>query len=121
MYNAQLIIDRINYLLERSGDTKTMLNNYCGIDKSTINASATGKNGLGARILYDIGDFFHCSVDYLLGRTDVISVADHETLTPDEADLLAAFRAMSEKDQQRLIGRAQAIAEAEKTAERKEA
>lgn len=121
MYNSQLILNRIESLLAVRGVPKARLNEHCGISRNTLTQSKERPNGLSAKILYDAADFLNCSADYLFGRTDVISVADHETLTPDEADLLAAFRAMSEKDQQRLIGRAQAISEADKSAERKEA
>ena len=116
MYNSQVTIERINIAIAHSTKTKTELNAYCGIDKGTINQSGKSKYGLGAKILSDIADYLNCSVDYLLGRTDVITVADGEKLTADETELLAYFRQLTGKEQQRLIGRAETLAEQENEA-----
>ena len=65
--------------------------------------SVTGwKNGKLPRIeaLLSMADYFHCSVDFLLGRTDVVAVGAMPegavVLSEDERILLERYRSLSE-------------------------
>lgn len=115
MYNSQTVVDRIKDTVKAKGSTMSDLNQYCDIDKSTINMSAQKKYGLSAKILYDVSSYLECSVDYLIGRTDTPTPAA-PSLSPIEERLLSAFRSMPPDEQLMLIGRAEHIAEQEKTA-----
>lgn len=115
MYNLQTTVDRVNGLLLAHGREKQALNDYCGISKNTINQSVDSRYGLGATILYSIGEYFDCSVDYLLGRTDIQTTGGGLDVSQIEERLLSAFRSMSRDEQLMLIGRAEHIAEQEKT------
>lgn len=56
-----------------------------------------------------VADYFNVSLDYLVGRE-----TPEPKLTADETELLQLFRQMSDKERQRLIGRAETIVEQEK-------
>lgn len=70
MYNPQMTAERIKKMLVDSNMTSAKLNEVCSLNKNTIATSANSKNGLSAKILFDIAEQLHCSVDYLLGRTE---------------------------------------------------
>ena len=114
MYNSNETVNRVEKQLSVHNCSKSDLCKAVGIHRNTINAES--KFGLSAKILSDIADYLNCSVDYLLGRTDVVTVADGEQLTPDEKALLGYFRQLTAKEQQRLIGRAETLAEQESEA-----
>ena len=107
MYDVQITIERINQLLcgNSENKTKTALNAFCGIDKSTINNSAKSKYGLGAKILNDIADYLCCSVDYLLGRTDSVQYADVNGLSDNELYILQLYRKLNPFQIERITGR----------------
>lgn len=121
MYNAQVVSDRIDSALKTAGKLKTELNEYCGISKNAINQLKTRDYGLNAKILYSIADFFGCSTDYLLGRTDMFSISGGEEVTEDERMLLSAFRKLPKKMQYIQIGRLLELAEQEEKYNKKEA
>lgn len=56
-----------------------------------------------------VADYFNVSLDYLAGRE-----REPLNLTADETELLQLFRQMSDKERQRLIGRAETIVDQEK-------
>ena len=74
MYNSQNVADRIKICAKEKGITLNILQEKCGLSKNAIQTSAKSKNGLGASFLYSIAEMLDCSVDYLLGRTDEISL-----------------------------------------------
>ena len=120
MYSSQLTVDRINELLKKQNKSKTALNTFCDIDKGTINSSANKKIGLGAKILYDIAGFLNCSVDYLLGRSDVVSVNRHSGLSEEEERLLFMFRSLTKNDRIRAFDRVQVLYDDEQAALKQE-
>lgn len=83
MYISQITADRIRKIREEKGISATELNRICDLSKNTISVSANSKNGLSAKILFDIAKFLDCSVDYLLGRTDNPNINDNSIKTGD--------------------------------------
>lgn len=71
MYNTNMdkFSERFNELL---GDTEiTALMVYMGFTKPTIIYEwKNGKKGLSLNTAVKLADYFHCSLDYLFGRTD---------------------------------------------------
>lgn len=47
------------------------LQERCGLSKNTIAQSGKSQDGMKAKNLYAIAELLECSVDYLLGRTDI--------------------------------------------------
>lgn len=71
IYNPQITVDRIKSIRLANNISVSELNEACNLNKNTIATSANSKMGLSAKILFDISEQLTCSVDYLLGRTDI--------------------------------------------------
>lgn len=73
MYNSDNLANRIkSRAKEKNIFLGTMLND-CGLGINALSQSAN-KKGLSSFSLARIADYLDCSVDYLLGRTDVPEV-----------------------------------------------
>ena len=73
MYNPQITVERIMSRLKEKGISLKYLQEKCELSENAIKRSETSKNGLGAKNLYNCAEILDCSVDYLLGRTDMIN------------------------------------------------
>ena len=93
MYNSQLTFDRIKSLAKTRNITMNTLQEKCGLSPNTIKVSSKGENGLRAKNLYTIADYLECSVDYLLGRTDVVEV--NQTIHNQKNENLATEQSIS--------------------------
>lgn len=77
MYNSQDIANRIKATAKsKSISLKTMLSD-CGLGINLISHLSKGQAVTYVN-LAKIADYLDCSVDYLLGRTDVVEVARSE-------------------------------------------
>ena len=71
MYNAQIVKDRLKERQKVKGikNSDTMMQDLSlGVN---IIRQMTDKKGVGCFALAEIADYLDCSVDYLLGRTDI--------------------------------------------------
>lgn len=59
---------RLAELCEKTGTTHQALADYLGLNRTTISHYASGRNEPDIGTLIRIADFFHVSVDYLVGR-----------------------------------------------------
>lgn len=73
MYNSQLAADRIKKRLIDIKKTGKQMALECGLG---INVMSNIRRGdvKSVETFYKIADYLDCSVDYLLGRTDVVAV-----------------------------------------------
>lgn len=107
MYNAQELSKRIkDYAKKRNILIRDMLAHY-GLNVNTINR-ISDKNGLSAFSLAKIADYLDCSVDYLLGRTDIAernltSAEAIVTANSKENVLLLNFRNMNTAGQDYIL------------------
>lgn len=62
--------ERIHAERKRCGMTQEELGNILSKNKSFISRMETSGKHLTVDILDSLADIFHCSTDYLLGRTD---------------------------------------------------
>lgn len=69
MYNAQIVISRIQSLIKEQGLVQKNVLTECGINENTLKRMTDNK-GMSSFYLARIADRLNCSVDYLLGRTD---------------------------------------------------
>ena len=110
------ISQRIFEIMKQNKQKQKDLADATNISTSAI--SAWKKNGTSpaAETLFAIADFLGVSLDYLLtGKESTLR------LTEDEHDLLSLYGKLSSVEQQRLIGRAELLAEqAEERAREKE-
>lgn len=96
MYNPQELSQRIkNIAKQKDIIIKDMLA-ACNLTVNTLSSLNHGKS-----IAYDsvakIADYLGCSVDYLLGRTDEITVQNEIELKPEEYPVIVKYRATSEQ------------------------
>lgn len=81
MYISQDIAERINFLLKsKKIQQKTMLEE-CGLNKNSISTMLSRGSMLKADSLAKIADYLDCSVDYLLGRTDIPTIQENDLKT----------------------------------------
>ena len=62
---------RIRDLREDRDLTQTQVAQMLGMSQTGYSKYETGENDLPTQVLIRLADFYHTSVDYLLGRTDV--------------------------------------------------
>ena len=58
-------------LREDNDLTQTQIAQMLGMSQTGYSKYETGENDLPTQILIRLADFYHTSVDYLLGRTDI--------------------------------------------------
>ena len=89
MYNSQEIANRIKSRAKALGLPIGTVLSTCGLGKNTISKIGQGTDILTLNFA-KIADCLNCSVDYLLGRTDVPDVNAGKSLIDQEVD---AYRA----------------------------
>ena len=86
MYNSQVTAYRIKQLARDKNISINDLLTRCGLSKNVISQSSKSEEGIKAKNLYNIAEILNCSVDYLLGRTDVIDVNQNTPGQKSEPD-----------------------------------
>ena len=76
------------------GLTQTDLAQQLNISRTAVSKYELGQLDMGTSTICTLCDIFGCSADYLLGR----AILPSSDLTPDEEDLLLAWRAADDHD-----------------------
>lgn len=107
----------IKYLCKFKKITVKSLLETCDINRNFMYDLKSDKKP-SVEVLEKIADFFDCSVDYLLGRTDEAgnsTPSDRQIkqldLSGNELTIVKLFEKLSETQQGELIGRAKLMAE----------
>lgn len=100
------MFERIDYLCKKNNITITKL--CLEITGSKGNLPTWKKGNINPASLMKIADYFSCSVDYLLGRTEKSSPSE---LTENEQRMLDIFSGLTPTQQGELIGRASIMSE----------
>ena len=61
---------RIRDLREDKDLTQKQIAQYLGMSQTGYSKYETGENDIPTAVLIKLADFYHTSIDYLLGRTD---------------------------------------------------
>ncbi|MBR0485670.1 MAG: helix-turn-helix transcriptional regulator [Oscillospiraceae bacterium] len=69
-FNSEILINKIDLLCHQAGITKTNLFTDCGLNKNVISNLKNGSVPSVDKIAI-IADYFNCSIDYLLGRSEM--------------------------------------------------
>ncbi len=88
MYNSQKIAERIKLRAKQQNISVNQLLLNCKLGKNTVAKIANGTDILTLNFA-KIADYLDCSVDYLLGRTDIPEInrsSDFESDEPDETE-----------------------------------
>ncbi len=75
MYNSQILIENIRTQAKIKNILIRNMLKECGLNVNTI-SQISDKKGLSSFSLAKIADYLECSVDYLLGRTDIPTFED---------------------------------------------
>ena len=96
------------------------------IAPNTLSQFESGKANPSYEVLISIADFFECSTDYLLGRSDdlgVISISSQKQnaaeLTPDGSELLDLFNGLEKEYRAQVLEYVRFIAERRNAVKRK--
>lgn len=84
-------MNRIKELRQSNGWLQADLARKLNIGKNTVSRYETEQRQLDPETICALCEIFGCTADYLLGRSEVRSFE----LTPDEAELLRGYRALS--------------------------
>ena len=105
MTYSQETVQRIKLIAKEKNITIKQLLEICGLGKNTI-AKMTSGNDIQTHNFAKIADCLECSVDYLLGRTELKEI--NTNLTADEQHLLNIYRNISGQGQIWLMDAAEA-------------
>jgi len=81
-----------------------------GVSLSTYKKWEQGQGKMNGQQLTEIADFYGCSCDYLLCRTDTPEFKSVQTLTKDEKELVDAYRSASPTARAAILASVHAIA-----------
>ena len=111
MYKSSDVAERIKYMAKLRGQTMKVVLEEAGLN---FNAMTHMKTSMPkADNLAKLADYLRCSVDFLLGRTEEVSVAETgiggaaTTLSENSREMLSLFEQLPERQQLILIGRLQ--------------
>ena len=108
------IVDKIKALCKENGITMKTLEQNTKMSNGAI--GKWDKSIPNAAALQRIADYFGVSVDYLLGRTDNPALSEVDTAKPSEraqaeAEFLAAFEKLTDKQKAIALGYMERMAE----------
>lgn len=90
MYVSSDVAERVKNLAKMRGISLGALMRDAGLGSNTM---ANFKTSMPkSDTLAKLADCLNCSVDYLLGRSDTISLSETQSLSDDEKWMLAKFR-----------------------------
>ena len=106
MYITQDIAKRIKEQAKiLSKPIKIMLSD-CDLNINTISELSKGKQ-ISYLTIAKIADYLNCSVDYLLGRTDIINTTPEN----DKARLIQMYNLLTDIEKGEILGRLEVITE----------
>jgi len=100
-------MNRIAELRKEKRLTQTGLAIKLNISQYLVSAYETGRHQPSVELLIEMSKLFNVSVDYIIGNSDIKIPAEFlksHNINDDEAELLALFRILNKKNQQRAIG-----------------
>lgn len=79
-----MLSTRLKLLRERSGKNQVSVASDLSVSQSTIGNWESGSRTPDAQMLVRIADYYNCSLDYLLGRSDTLHGSASPVLTEKE-------------------------------------
>ena len=97
------MVKNLKYLRTRYGISQQQLAEIAGVSQQSVNKYENHNIEPDIRTLTAFADFFHTSVDFLIGHTEVEHRIEHVQqydLNRDEARLLQAYRLLTPEEQE---------------------
>lgn len=117
MFDRKIFSERFKTLRTGKGVSLAELGEFFGVSKQSAQKWETGINVPTVEKMVDLADYFEVTIDYLVGRTDIVSeqivvkFPNISNLTLPEHELLEAFRALDSYEQGKIVGDVQARAQ----------
>lgn len=93
---------RLKELREQSRLSQEGLAIKLTVSQSTISAYETGERSPDLNTLLAIANFFHVSLDYLAGKTDLKQQLQTSDLSVQELEYLSLYRRLRSADQEKV-------------------
>lgn len=96
-----MFAERLRELRKKNGLTQEQLARLIGVERSSI-GKYEGKQGIvpSDDVKLRIAEYFHVSIDYLIGNTDIAIPYEKDTdgpMTQEEKQLIADYRALNKQ------------------------
>lgn len=72
MFDRKIFADRVARLRKEADVSQQTMAEAIGTTKVTISRIETGQRAVSVEMLCAIADYFNVSIDYLVGRTDIV-------------------------------------------------
>ena len=102
MDNRSFKMDNLKKLREKKKMKQTRLSVEIEVSQEIISHYEVGESKPNIDNLMKIADFFHCSTDYLLNRTDNPTMPKDIT-NNDNNNIIYKYNSLSDEDKQHLI------------------
>lgn len=115
-----LFCERLSELKKEKGLTTIQLANAISYSKTVVYYWEKGQREPTSQALLALSNFFNCSIDFLLGRSDdfgnvvINSGKNLGELSPNEEELLTAFKHLNLFEQDSILVQVKALAEKSK-------
>jgi bacteriophage CI repressor helix-turn-helix domain len=115
------VIDRIVELLQKKGVSQADICNYIGIKYNVFTTWKTRETDPPTKYLVQICEFLNITLEYLLTGEESKSSNEIHLANANETTMLNLFRMLSEKEQDRIIGRLENMVEESQNFKNKDA
>lgn len=105
------VIDRIVDLLQKKGASQADICNYIGIKYNVFTTWKTRETDPPTKYLVQICEFLNVTLEYLLTGEESKSSYEIHMENANETMMLNLFRMLTEKEQDRIIGRLENMVE----------
>lgn len=104
MENKNFKMDNLRKLREKKNMTQTRLSVEIEVSQEIISHYEIGESKPNIDNLLKIADFFHCSTDYLLNRTDnPAMIKDIDKNNAETSDIIYKYNSLSSENKKHFI------------------
>ena len=100
MQNSQQTAERIKLLAKTNKIPISKLTLDCGLNKNALYTMQSKEFYPRVETIEKIADYLNCSIDYLLGRSDIV---ENRGLSKDEQDMINRFRRLNPQGQEYIL------------------
>lgn len=107
MYDSNTLAERISRIITSSGRSVNAVLIDSGLSKVLISNMKKGSQ-VAVNKIAELADYLNCSVDYLLGRTEIpeLTLTSANPLPDDEQTLLSRYRKLDDDGKELVRARA---------------
>ncbi len=70
VFNKTIFSERVSSLLKNTNTTQYKLAKSIGVSKNAIYDIVHARRAASIEVIYNLANFFDCSIDFIVGRTD---------------------------------------------------